>query len=951
MSEKKFTSSNIPALVRKIQECDTEMLNSAKKYTNEKIGDGIKTAIEDYFLENPVEIDNTIQYSTMPAASVDKVGIVIQYVGVTDTDYTKGCFYESVLGDDGTTYSWVKVESPLASSTSDGDMSMTDKVKLDSIEEGAEVNPIRISEIVSDNDYYDKNMISDIAREIQNGKVTKGYRDEVIIPDKYNTGVNNINVENVELFEIIETVTVNDIKFSVSDDMIYINYHSNKNLPDDVIIENLHFPKEFGLKEFANYPNAKKITFNNCKFHSFKNTVTAANGNPNSNKIIFNNCTISGASVQVNNCDFNNCFFGNQMSDAINPFGNNHFNNCYIANIPNMSGGVGLHIDGVQIFGSYGFRADNIHFNNIRFSLPNFRYDELEGQAYVSAAIFVSLERNHADNLTFKDIMIDAGGRWTPLRCGENVKGLDVTNILFKNVKLSDTYPKVHGGISSQATEIDSSLQTDLYVSSVWKDTDNKTHIICTNCTKTDKTLKVKTNVGEYTFDIGRSPTPVELAEDDNYKNYTFEDMPYDVEFIINEDINYLICYDSDTQIRFVNFTNEDVYLPTNTSSADLSNHYTKSEVNELINNLAVSSGSRWANKTLCAFGTSITANCGASSGYLQTLKDTLGLASYTNNGLSGHAISYASGRSGISRKIQETDITPYDLITIEGCTNDFKLNVPLGEVGQMGDTELTDVSNFCQALRKAIEYILTSNPQANILLIADPQRDNSDYDVNYINSAGCKLIDYVDKMIEIGALYGIPVCDLYRNSGINALTLSTYTTDGLHLGNKGNVRVGNVIAAVLNNMYSNTVIIHNNNNGNSGDNGDNGEGNEPTVTPTVIKIDDTEYDISVANDYAYKMIMSISNKYYLYYSNSPFYIYDNVNNYETFNKNDTYRATASNSVFTSPTAMGSGGTQITDSDGYKYLHNTVRTLDQYVWTNADIKYWGTEDVAVSVSV
>ena len=46
--------------------------------------------------------------------------------------------------------------------------------------------------------------------------------------------------------------------------------------------------------------------------------------------------------------------------------------------------------------------------------------------------------------------------------------------------------------------------------------------------------------------------------------------------------------------------------------------------------------------------------------------------------------------------------------------------------------------------------------------------------------------------------MYGLPVCDLYSNSGITALTLDTYTMDGLHPNDDGYERMGSVLADFL---------------------------------------------------------------------------------------------------------------------------------------------------------
>lgn len=52
-----------------------------------------------------------IQYSTMPTASADNVGDIVQFVGTTTASYTNGYFYKCVSdGADPATYSWEEVE-------------------------------------------------------------------------------------------------------------------------------------------------------------------------------------------------------------------------------------------------------------------------------------------------------------------------------------------------------------------------------------------------------------------------------------------------------------------------------------------------------------------------------------------------------------------------------------------------------------------------------------------------------------------------------------------------------------------------------------------------------------------------------------------------------------------------------------------------------------------------
>ena len=78
-------------------------------------------------------------------------------------------------------------------------------------------------------------------------------------------------------------------------------------------------------------------------------------------------------------------------------------------------------------------------------------------------------------------------------------------------------------------------------------------------------------------------------------------------------------------------------------------------------------------------------------------------------------------------------------------------------------------------------------------------QRDNSGYNVNTVNGAGHKLIDYVNAVKAVGEMYGLPVCDMYANSGFTKKTLSTYTMDGLHPNDVGYQRMGGYLTQFLN--------------------------------------------------------------------------------------------------------------------------------------------------------
>lgn len=64
--------------------------------------DEFKTKIED-------EIPDSVQYSTMPTASADLAGKIVQYTGSTTASYTNGYFYKCATGETVGTYEWIPV--------------------------------------------------------------------------------------------------------------------------------------------------------------------------------------------------------------------------------------------------------------------------------------------------------------------------------------------------------------------------------------------------------------------------------------------------------------------------------------------------------------------------------------------------------------------------------------------------------------------------------------------------------------------------------------------------------------------------------------------------------------------------------------------------------------------------------------------------------------------------
>ena len=144
-------------------------------------------------------------------------------------------------------------------------------------------------------------------------------------------------------------------------------------------------------------------------------------------------------------------------------------------------------------------------------------------------------------------------------------------------------------------------------------------------------------------------------------------------------------------------------------------------------------------------------------------------------------------------------DYSDVALVTIGFGVNDARTNITLGKLGGYTDTSF-DKTTFIGAYRTLLNRIYSSNPECRVVLLTPIQRlvvNNFGCDTK--NAQGYTLLDYADAIIEIGRLHSTPVCDMYRNSGLNQTNLSYYTTDGVHPNDAGYVRMANLLMHELN--------------------------------------------------------------------------------------------------------------------------------------------------------
>ena len=376
--------------------------------------------------------------------------------------------------------------------------------------------------------------------------------DQTVIPDKRNTGIQGGTVlkpfpTSGYIGEISDEEGGDGKKplfLTVKENEFYnINGYKNTACASQVLIENYNFEDaRLYVTNDQKLPGQVVLIFRNCKFREFRSI-------PGPNLwIVLDHCQTEGV-IYASNLIICNSYLHSYNHDAINPIYNVIVKDSYIADLFRGPSDFGVHIDGVQIFGNqYGGVSENIIFDNVRFSIPQISYEG--SKDYVNAAINTGLEFSEGYNFLFQNIMIDSGGRWFPIY---NTGG---DPVLFKNVQVGHGHRRIFYPryINPDSVVIEAEFSQGLYVSSVWKDEENKTHFLCTNNTNVEKTLTVKTDQQEYTFSMKRHPTPAELSENPTYQAYRFEDLPYDVEFIIEEDISQAIFYDGNRQIRSVHF-------------------------------------------------------------------------------------------------------------------------------------------------------------------------------------------------------------------------------------------------------------------------------------------------------------------------------------------------------------------------------------------------------------
>ncbi len=204
-----------------------------------------------------------------------------------------------------------------------------------------------------------------------------------------------------------------------------------------------------------------------------------------------------------------------------------------------------------------------------------------------------------------------------------------------------------------------------------------------------------------------------------------------------------------------------------------------------------------WRGKKMIVFGSNLSASAADDGGYIKIAASRNGFSSFVNA-----ATQYGLINS-IYIKVQATDLADFDLIVLEFGANDYRASTKNDFSDLFGEIDgERDTSSFDGAMRACLDYISKSYPEKKVLIVADSQMNKGNYNIDQSNLQNLRQVEYVDTMIKIAAMYSVPICDLYRNSGINVHNISHLTVDGEIPNALGHKQIGNLVASAIDAMY-----------------------------------------------------------------------------------------------------------------------------------------------------
>ena len=209
---------------------------------------------------------------------------------------------------------------------------------------------------------------------------------------------------------------------------------------------------------------------------------------------------------------------------------------------------------------------------------------------------------------------------------------------------------------------------------------------------------------------------------------------------------------------------------------------YTMSDVLSLVNK----EENKLKGKTLLTFGDSICAgvdyqdingNTIECKDYAEQIAENEEMNLVANFGEPGWTLAkgYTASNESIGMKIRSARLSGYtaDYILLDGGTNDWFLNVPIGDTTPDFTLSTVDQSTMCGGLEYAFDQIYSMSPSAHkIFIIVHKAKEQW----NTKNGIGKTMNDYMDACRKVCAKYSVKVVDLYNECSYNSAIVQGYT-------------------------------------------------------------------------------------------------------------------------------------------------------------------------------
>lgn len=408
--------------------------------------------------------------------------------------------------------------------------------------------------------------------------LTENAYDTSPIPDQYNTGCDEnklIKAKSWLASNDTGLVWRDDNKNSATIHDIMLDFRSAlKNITEDnadILIENVDFTDYVGLRTMM--PNAfdkdfpVRITFKNCKMYSFTSPQTFKDDADI--EFIFENCTvyrISADKTEIIRCrlggatqfrtenlagwraltDGSSKGIYYSISSPVSAKGNMVIKDCYIYDTVDDTSDLGSSKSG-RAYGIQIYQTHNITIDNCRVEIPRIPFE------YSNGLPWAALYTNRANTgIVIRNSIFNGGGdNYTQVELG--------TDISIIGCKTPDKYYNgIHWRVPTDV-DWDWSIIDRIYVTSINKE-GSEIKIHATNETAGDRELRLVTNLG-----VTKVMVPKFVQGDDLQGEPSFKATNIDYEVCIPSDgVEWVACFDNDSQLRFVNYSGKDAYVNEN---------------------------------------------------------------------------------------------------------------------------------------------------------------------------------------------------------------------------------------------------------------------------------------------------------------------------------------------------------------------------------------------------